>query len=62
MVDVNPAGFATLVNVEIFEVPGGTRVEFRQTGLASGASRDPHIGGWCDPLDALFVLIVEGAF
>jgi len=51
--DVNPARHSTEVTVEFFEVEGGTRMEFRQTGLASIASRDSHIGGWCDSFDAL---------
>ena len=51
--DVNPPDHRTKVTVEFFEVKGGTRMEFRQTGLATEASRDSHIGGWCDSLDAL---------
>ena len=62
VVDVNPARHETVVTVELFEVPGGTRLEFRQTGLASEASRDSHIGGWCDSMDALAARIEEGAF
>ena len=50
---VNPARHITEVTVEFQEVQGGTRMEFRQTGLASIASRDSHIGGWCDSFDAL---------
>ncbi|MCC7502848.1 MAG: SRPBCC domain-containing protein [Flavobacteriales bacterium] len=59
VVEVNPAQHETVVTVELFEVPGGTRLEFRQTGLASEASRDSHIGGWCDSMDALFVHLAE---
>jgi hypothetical protein len=31
----------------------------RQTGLASEASRDSHIGGWCDSMDALATKLAE---
>ncbi len=62
VVEVNPALHETIVTVELFDVAGGTRLEFRQTGLASEASRDSHIGGWCDSMDALFARIEEGAF
>ena len=51
---VNPPHHATRVTVEFFEENGGTRLEFRQTGLATIDSRDSHIGGWCDSMDALF--------
>jgi uncharacterized protein YndB with AHSA1/START domain len=54
---VNPAGHPTEVSVVLHEEEGGTRLEFRQTGLASAASRDSHIGGWCDSLDALGLLM-----
>lgn len=59
VVEVNPAGHGTIVTVQLFEIPGGTRLEFRQTGLASEASRDSHVGGWCDSMDALFVHLSE---
>ena len=59
--EVNPARHSTEVTVELFDVDVGTRMEFRQTGLASIASRDSHIGGWCDSFDALHQgLISEG--
>jgi uncharacterized protein YndB with AHSA1/START domain len=50
---VNPAHFETLVTVLLREEKGGTIMSFRQTGLATEASRDSHIGGWCDSMDAL---------
>ena len=50
---VNPAHHPTRVTVELFDEDGGTRLEFRQTGLASVASRDSHIGGWSDSMNAL---------
>ena len=50
---VNPPDHRTEVTVEFFEVEEGTRMEFRQTGLATEASRDSHIGGWSDSFDAL---------
>lgn len=49
---VNPPDHRTEVTVEFFEVEEGTRMEFRQTGLATEASRDSHIGGWSDSFDA----------
>jgi uncharacterized protein YndB with AHSA1/START domain len=50
---VNPAHFETLVTVLLREEEGGTIMNFHQTGLATEASRDSHIGGWCDSMDAL---------
>ncbi len=52
-VPVNPAHHRTLVTVDLYEEGRRTRLEFRQTGLASEASRDSHVGGWCDSMDAL---------
>lgn len=53
VVEVNPANHRTLVTVDLYEEGDKTRLEFRQTGLASEASRDSHIGGWCDSMDKL---------
>lgn len=50
---VNPAHHRTLVTVDLHEEGNGTRLVFTQTGLATEASRDSHIGGWCDSMDAL---------
>jgi uncharacterized protein YndB with AHSA1/START domain len=61
VVEVNPARHTTRVTVELFEEGGGTRLEFRQTGLATVASRDSHIGGWSDSMDALHTLLMKGA-
>jgi uncharacterized protein YndB with AHSA1/START domain len=52
-VPVNPAHHHTLVTVDLHEEGRRTRLEFRQTGLATVASRDSHVGGWCDSMDAL---------
>ena len=49
----NPAHHKTLVTLDLHEDGDRTRMDFRQTGLASVASRDSHIGGWCDSFDAL---------
>ncbi len=57
---VNPAKNETIVTVVLFDDEGGTRLEFQQTGLATEASRDSHIGGWCDSMDALAERIAEG--
>lgn len=54
-VDVNPAHHRTLVEVDLHGEGPRTRLEFRQTGLATVPSRDSHIGGWCDSMDALAV-------
>jgi len=56
---VNPEHHPTKVTVELHEERGGTRLEFRQTGLATIASRDSHIVGRCDSLDALFVALAR---
>ncbi|MBS1547145.1 MAG: SRPBCC domain-containing protein [Bacteroidetes bacterium] len=53
VVEVNPANHRTQVTVDLYEEGAKTRLEFRQTGLVSKASRDSHIGGWCDSMDAL---------
>jgi uncharacterized protein YndB with AHSA1/START domain len=52
-VEVNPAHHHTLVTVDLIAEGERTRMHFRQTGLVSEASRDSHIGGWCDSMDAL---------
>jgi uncharacterized protein YndB with AHSA1/START domain len=52
-VPVNPAHHPTQVTVDLYEAGACTRLEFRQTGLISEDSRDSHIGGWCDSMDAL---------
>ncbi|MCC6839206.1 MAG: SRPBCC domain-containing protein [Flavobacteriales bacterium] len=53
VVGVNPANHRTQVTVDLYEEGAKTRMEFRQTGLASEDSRDSHIGGWCDSMDKL---------
>ena len=53
VVEVNPANHRTQVTVDLYEEGAKTRMEFRQTGLASEDSRDSHIGGWCDSMDKL---------
>lgn len=58
-VEVNPAHHRTLVEVDLVAEGVRTRLHFRQTGLASEASRDSHVGGWCDSMDALAVLLVR---
>ena len=59
VVEVNPANHRTLVEVDLHAEGQRTRMEFRQTGLATEASRDSHIGGWCDSMDALAVRLAE---
>jgi hypothetical protein len=54
VVDTNPPHHETLVTIDLFiEKGGSTRMEFRQTGLATEVSRDSHIGGWSDSFEAL---------
>lgn len=53
VVEVNPANHRTHVTVDLHAEGQRTRMDFRQTGLATEASRDSHIGGWCDSMDAL---------
>ncbi len=53
VVEVNPAHHRTQVTVDLLAEGDLTRMHFRQIGLASKASRDSHIGGWCDSMDAL---------
>ena len=55
---VNPANHTTTVTVEFFEVEEDTRMEFRQIGLATEASRDSHIGGWSDSFDKLYLQLM----
>ncbi len=50
---VNPPNHETLVTVDLYEEGTSTRMEFRQTGLATEVSRDSHVGGWGDSFDAL---------
>ncbi len=57
--DVIPAHHRTLVTVDLHEEGECTRLEFRQIGLVSEASRDSHIGGWCDSMDALAAALDE---
>jgi uncharacterized protein YndB with AHSA1/START domain len=52
-VDVNPPHHRTLVTIHLHEVGSRTQLKFRQTGLDSEASRESHIGGWCDSMDTL---------
>lgn len=58
-VDVNPPNHRTLVEVDLHADGTSTRMEFRQTGLASEASRESHIGGWCDSMDALALVFAR---
>ncbi len=62
VVEVNPANHRTLVEVDLHAEGQRTRMEFRQTGLATEASRDSHIGGWCDSMDALAVELLGRPF
>ena len=55
----NPAHHKTIVTVDLYEDGERTRMEFRQTGLASIASRDSHVGGWSDSCDALQRLLQQ---
>jgi len=43
----------TWVIVGPYEESEKTRMQFHQTGLTTEASRESHIGGWCDSMDKL---------
>lgn len=59
VVEVNPAQHRTQVTVDLIAEGERTRLHFRQIGLVSEASRDSHIGGWCDSMDALAARVEE---
>lgn len=46
-------GHETVVTVEFFDQGGRTRMEFRQEGFETVASRDGHAGGWAECFDLL---------
>jgi uncharacterized protein YndB with AHSA1/START domain len=56
---VNPAHHGTQVTVDLIAEGERTRMHFRRRGLASEASRDSLIGGWCDRMDALAAKLAE---
>lgn len=61
VVEVNPAHHRTHVSVDLHADGQRTRMEFRQSGLITEASRESHIGGWCDSMDALANALVASA-
>ncbi len=54
-------GHETVVTIELFEVPGGTRLELSQEVFESVTSRAQHQHGWSSCLDSLEQALAEGA-
>lgn len=54
-------GHETVVTVELFAVPEGTRLELTQELFESADSRDAHREGWASCLDCLEAALAEGA-
>jgi uncharacterized protein YndB with AHSA1/START domain len=51
----------TLLTVELFDAPNGTRLVLTQTGFDSAGSRDGHVDGWGSALDNLAALLGTSA-
>jgi uncharacterized protein YndB with AHSA1/START domain len=56
-----PRGHETVVTIELFEVPDGTRLELHQEVFESTNSRDQHAHGWAGCLDCLEEALAAGA-
>jgi uncharacterized protein YndB with AHSA1/START domain len=56
-----PRGPETVVTIELFEAPGGTRLELTQELFESEDSRDRHQQGWSSCLDCLERALAEDA-
>jgi uncharacterized protein YndB with AHSA1/START domain len=56
-----PRGHETVVTIELFEAPGGTRLELTHEQFESETSRDQHQHGWSGCLDCLEQALAEGA-
>jgi uncharacterized protein YndB with AHSA1/START domain len=55
-----PRGHETVVTIELFEVPDGTRLELRQEVFQSIESRDQHARGWSGCFDCLEEALASG--
>jgi uncharacterized protein YndB with AHSA1/START domain len=51
----------TRVTVELFEVPGGTRLDLTHEPFATEEARNMHSGGWNGCLDSLQEALAAGA-
>ena len=54
-------GHETLVTIELFETPGGTRLELTHEGFESEDSLGRHRHGWAGCFDCLEEALAEGA-
>ena len=54
-------GHETVVIIELFETPGGTRLELTHEGFESENARDRHGEGWSGCFDCLEQALAEGA-
>ena len=54
-------GHETIVTIELFETPGGTRLELTQEAFATADSRDRHSHGWSSSFDCLEQALRDGA-
>jgi uncharacterized protein YndB with AHSA1/START domain len=54
-------GHETVVTIELFETPGGTRMELTHEGFETADSRNAHRDGWSSCLDCLEEALAEGA-
>ncbi|HEX6113226.1 MAG TPA: SRPBCC domain-containing protein [Geminicoccaceae bacterium] len=54
-------GHETVVTIELFETPGGTRLQLTQEPFESENARDRHGEGWSSSLDCLEEALAEGA-
>jgi uncharacterized protein YndB with AHSA1/START domain len=54
-------GHETVVTVELFETPGGTRLELTHEPFQTADSRDRHRHGWSSCFDCLEEALREGA-
>ena len=54
-------GHETVVTIELFEAPGGTRLELTQERFETEDSRDRHRHGWSSCFDCLEAALAEGA-
>ena len=54
-------GHETVVTIELFEAPGGTRLELTHERFETEDSRDRHRHGWSSCFDCLEAALAEGA-
>ncbi len=54
-------GHETVITIELFETPGGTRLELTHERFETEDSRNAHRDGWSSCLDCLEQALAEGA-